>query len=714
MHLDQKGIYILVDPFNRADSGVTAYTKLASLKIQSTGISTKIISKLPDETLEDFCLRLKLEIAKLKYLVCVEAPESLASTRLLPASTPLHIRLHCSRSLGAVVQGLPYSAEDVRLEQRELKRAMYISSPSWASYFASSALFKFKRIPVFYPNPAPTSEGSITSLEQFDVAFIGRFQKLKGTEYLTHLAERLPNLRFAVFCPPTKSQPKLPDNIKIIDGTALSKSEIYSTSKLVIVPSIFETSSMVVIEALTYGCNVVAWEHLGAVEHFRSYKELTFIPPGNIDAFELAINHLYKTPRSERNVDIAKIVNSQFQTGLNNLLKKSKSPDTIPRPPKNIETYLNSLVKSQIKLIMKKKQSPLLKKTKKLIFHPVAFFRDSKEAKYIRKRLQDNRLKKLLNLKEEFKNHPALQVKRETVLVQSAPVKALLDISEPREQIAILENYMTTIENDGRIEFKVRPAKPKGYATAFLHPKSIDQEFLLTLFEKLNEFEDFKYVSTERMQLGCFDIDETKTPLSVINRIDAKNKGNLSEISFIILLNAPANLCYALRYSGTDQKIILIKTDETLAVEPESLDTLITVHEEIHAKDIRRIISLDSQDDIPTAIRRALQEVFPRKKDMLLPIAIDDTCEFDKNDFANFDARYFQGILKLKETNHSQSTSMTDIYENVSKSVVGIAVMESIYMRYRSQCEAIERGESPLNLIKTCLKDGIMFDVQEV
>ncbi|WP_256817540.1 glycosyltransferase [Pseudomonas putida] len=699
---------------NRADSGVTTYTNLAHAELSSLGLTVKTISIKPDETLNDFCYRLKIEVNQTSDLVCIEAPESLASTREIDSSAPLHIRLHCSRSLGAVVQGLPYSKDDVALEQREIKRAKYLSSPSWASYFASKVLFKISAPPSIYPNPAPSPKYGAHTNNTYDVTFVGRFQKLKGTHYLLEIAALLPKLKFAVFCPPLRKPINATPNITFFDGTGMEKSEIYSKSGLVIVPSIFETSSMVVIEALSFGCQVVTWDHLGAVEYFGSVEELTTAPSNNIEAFKSEILSSLEKPRRLYNNSLPNTLNSLFRMGTENLLLDQKKRQIIDRPNRKVERYLTKLVKTQLKAIMKKNQSPFIKKTHKLFTNPIAFFRDSKEVKFIHKKLKDRRLAKLVDLKEEFKDHPLLQTKKETVVVESPAVKALLDVVEPKQQKSILKNYITSIGNEGRIEFKVQPTKPKGYSTAFLHHKKADKSLLIGTLEKLNEFSDFKYVNTERMQLGLFDISEEHSPLSVINRIDTKNKTNLAEISFLIVLDAPANLCFALRYSGTDQQVILVKTDETLQVAPESIDALITLHPEANPSQIKRLITVEDETGIPIAIRRVLQDLFPRKKNMLLPILVDDECNFDKTDISSFDDENYQGIIKIIPIDHRRSTTMNHIHEDVANSVIGIMVLESIYMKYRSLCEAVEQGESPATLINVCLKDGVMFDVQEV
>lgn len=711
-----KGIYVLIDPFNRTDSGVTTYTLLASSLIEAAGTHTKIIKISAQESIEQFCQRLKSEIRTLPNIICVEAPESLASTRMLDSSLPIHIRLHCSRSLGAAVQGLPFEKNDVDLEQREITRASFISAPSWAAYFASNVLFKFKKTPIFFPNPAPSFDGISSEKKEYDVLFVGRFQKLKGIKHLEYFAKNLPNLKFGVVCPPIEKSIELPENIQLVDGNTLSKSEIYSLSNLVIVPSVFETSSMVAIEALAYGNRVITWEHLGVAEYFPNSPDLLCIPSDNADKFTKAIASNYTAVKKNSRIKYNQELNGSFVDGISSMLAKSVARPPLTRPKKKIEKYLKNLVKSQIKIMKKKKQSPFIKKAKKLFLHPVDFFRDSTEAKYIRRKLSERRLNQLRVLRNEFRDHPEFAAKTpaEPNTINSSTVKAILEHSTPEIKNTILNNYFTSIEDEGRIEIKTSPSKPSGYATAFLHDNDADSDSIIKILDKLNTFEDFKYVNTERMQLGRFSISKNVSALSITNRIDIKSKASLSEINFIILLNAPQNLCNALRYAGTEQKIILIKTEESLEIDTDSIDVVISVFKEQKQSQIRRLIEVNSALDIPTAIRRALQEGFPRKKDMLLQIILKENENFERLDFLNFDSRYYQGILKIRATDHSTAKTMNDIYGAMEDSVTAIAVLESIYMKYRSQCESVEQGGSPAELIKACLKDGVLFDVKEV
>ncbi|WP_248914020.1 glycosyltransferase [Pseudomonas moorei] len=712
------GIYILVDPFNREDSGVTTYVKLAAEKLTELGLKVEIIQVRDQETIDAFRVRVKAEIAGFKKdIVCIEAPESLAATLLISEKYPIHIRLHCSRSLGAAVQGLSYSQSDVSNEQREISRASYLSSPSWASYFASCALFKFNKVPVVYPNLAPIISAEEERVGDFDVTFVGRFQKLKGITYLAEIVSKLPDLNFAVVCPPTESAVLNGfKNVTFFDGRFMRKSEIYSLSKLVVVPSVFETASMVAIEALAYRCKVVLWQHLGVVEYFDGNSNLVSVPSGDIGSFVSEINDALKKPWGDNGDNISDKLNLAFCEGVAHLLvKKDSKINLVRRPSISIENYLKNLVDSQQEQMKKKKSSTLVRKTRKLIFHPIAFFRDSSEAKYLRRKISERKLKKLIALREEFKFHPDFVEVRQ--LTSNLVVEPAVGADEAPESDKVLpsRDYCMVIDESGRIEVKVSESKPAGYSTAFMHYEFEDELLVQKIIDDLNEFEDFKYVSSSRMKFGRFNVSEAQSALSIVNRIDVKNKNSLSLLNFIVLLNAPSNICNALRYAGVEQKIILIKTREDLSIDPDSVDGVISTYaEDLKNRKLRRVIRIDEVAGVSLAMRRILQEGFPKKRDMLLPLHIGGVCAFDKADLIDFDEHHHQGIIKIRKTDFTNSRTMMDIYEKVSASIVGIAVLESTYMRYRSLCEAVEAGDPATNLIEACLMDGGLFDVKEV
>ncbi|MBU9818852.1 hypothetical protein J1782_02970, partial [Rahnella sp. BCC 1045] len=87
---------------------------------------------------------------------------------------------------------------------------------------------------------------------------------------------------------------------------------------------------------------------------------------------------------------------------------------------------------------------------------------------------------------------------------------------------------------------------------------------------------------------------------------------------------------------------------------------------------------------------------------------------FNKDDFINFDYYNYDGILKINKSENKRFTTMLDFYSNLSNNVIGIAMKESAYMRYKSLCEDIESGASAHNLIEMFLTDGMIFDVKEI
>lgn len=707
-----KGVYVFLDPFDRIDSGVSSYICLAIIHIERLGINTKTIKLNKNEKIDDFRKRVPYEVGKIQEkILCIEAPESLAATANLSSSLPIHIRLHCSKSLGAAVQGLPYSNFDIEIEQKEINRARYLSAPSWAAYFASLSLFKFPNIPLFYPNPAPEVKNTNSNPAKYDVLFVGRLQFLKGLHYLESSIKQLPDFSFAIASPPTKNwDHSKRKNVSCFDGTLLTKDEIYNLSNTVIVPSIFETSSMVALEALAYGCQVITWKHLGVSEYLDNESSLIKVTPNDLDQFIKKIKENAKTYKKKTAVTTG-IINQKFYDGINQILNSSDLMlATLIRPDKEIEHYLRKLIGEQTFSMKKKKKSSFAKKAHKLLFHPIAFFRDSKEAKFIRRKIHERRETKFLILRDKLYPQQARS---------STGIAEYIHENTPEQEQLLLppavppHSLYAHIPETGRIEFSPPPSKYAGYITALFFSSSEDQDFIDELLEKLDEFDDFKYVNRSRLHVGTFNITPEESALSIINRIDVKNKTNLSKINSIILVNAPASLCLALRSIGTNHRVILVKSNNNIVVDPHSIDALITTNPD-NSSEIRRQINLESRHHVPTAIRRVLQEGFPKNPDMLLSLYVGSDCGFTKEEFSRFNSKQYQGIIKVKSSQSQPPKNMLDIYETLSQSVVGIAVLESVYMRYRSLCESVESGAPPKSLVELCLTDGIIFDVQEV
>src|SRR5690606_18897213 len=95
--------------------------------------------------------------------------------------------------------------------------------------------------------------------------FVGRQHPLKGAHWIWDLAKLLPDIPFQVVAPLVHGNQKtaVPRNLTYVEGRSADRLTQYLNARLVFIPSLYETASMVGIEALTVGVPVVSWSHLG-------------------------------------------------------------------------------------------------------------------------------------------------------------------------------------------------------------------------------------------------------------------------------------------------------------------------------------------------------------------------------------------------------------------------------------------------------------------
>lgn len=693
---EQPKTYVFIDPFHRRDSGVSTYTHIAAKILNECNIKTEVIKLLENETIEKFRERVLHEINIIvDDVFCIEAPESLASTKLLSPLLPVHIRLHCSRSLGAAIQGEKYSQRDIDDEQLVINHAKYVSSPSWAAYFASCALFKFYKAPNIYPNPAPKVQKRILGKKKYDILFVGRIHKLKGLAYLEKIINTLPDKSFAVVSP-IRSNWKISrkNNVTVFNGMDMTKSEIYNLADIIIVPSLFETSSMVILEAISYGCKVITWEHLGASE-YDYYNVISKTSTGNIKSFIKNIHAASLNSMMQNCVTINKI-NSHFLNGVNNLNNPYyDNQASIKKPSYHCEKYLTNLVREN-KLKMKKR-SKIFKKTRKLITNPIRFFKDSKLLKS----------KKQIEEMHEEKTTMLLTKEQSNIAISNEDIEKKLVDSK-------VKSHFCSIPMNGRIEFPIPPEKPVGYVTLFLHSKNEDQTLINDILSGMHSFNDFTCLKKEHLLIGDFDTGPQEKSISIINRIDLKNKNNLAKINFIFILNPPMELCDALRAIGTEHRIFAIDTNASNYTSLNSVDALITTRDkDISLPIVRRLININSNSHVHIAARKLIQEGAIKNPDMLLELNPENEV-FSRDDFIKFDYIHFDGIIKTKKIDNHNFTTMEEFYSKMSDNILGIAMKESIYMRYKSLCEEVEKGIMPKKLLEKILMDGAIFDVKEI
>ena len=108
-------------------------------------------------------------------------------------------------------------------------------------------------------------------------------------------------------------------------------------------------------------------------------------------------------------------------------------------------------------------------------------------------------------------------------------------------------------------------------------------------------------------------------------------------------------------------------------------------------------------------MRRVVQERAPKNPDMpLAMIGFDGT--YRRLFLAN-DPRDFGGIIRLPEGFDVVAPDMERLTGRVSAQLTDLAVVESVYLRYRSLCDRIDEEEARELFLAYALRDGVLFDV---
>nr|WP_198044538.1 glycosyltransferase [Cupriavidus taiwanensis] len=762
---------MFADPFNSVTSGVTAYIREAMHVLSRKNWKSTVIGRKPSESIEAFRDRLSTEVQLLGRRVwMIEAPESLAASASIPSGFPIHIRLHLSRQLGKILQGHRAHERELRLERREIERARYVSAPSRSAVELSKMVFDLPDILVS-GNPIASFSWN-DKQKRFAGLFIGRWQALKGVDMLLKLCSHIPGKRIGVITDRSIEQ-NLPDGIELLDPkTVDAKRDLIRESHCVIVPSFFETASMVGLEALSVGTPVLTWSHVGLVE-YASSPMVHAVEPFDISKLASALDKLHDSPLDYdrwRN-RVAEINDGYFEV-VERMRKGESFAGTfgLLTPPKTewkkiIQEYRGSCMN-------KAQKSSFSRKLRKLRRDPVAFFRDSwiadifvppgsklevdragimakspgtaviqhaaTSSKKGSNTLTPSSVEQIVvgaELLPSSKKDGTQIVLPEQLTQKTLPQsfdgkQAQLPCNQLREHLSdsslalsnetpvadkcdhLIAPLFADINADQRIIFGNVESRRVGWRVGFFYAKE-DSGLAADLISKMNQFDDFRPLQSENIYVGRFDLPAQLTALSIINRIDVANKAKISAIDHIVLLNAPVNFQEALRACGTKQKIVVIDTlDRGLEAVSLDADTLITVSENKTATahvGLRKSIVVRDHRMIPFAIRRAIQEGGPKTLDML--IALVGRGEFNP-DFLNFDANRFQGVIKLNSPVEFNSRSLEGFCQHLTRSIISIYVLDSVYCQYRSMCEQIESGRGLAEFLCATLKDGILFDVQ--
>lgn len=195
----------------------------------------------------------------------IECAESQSPCLFLPNTFNVHVRMHCPFYLFKKVIREEPSESRFSDEVRAMYKAKAVSSPSHAMLDLLKEELDVDAIHV-YKNPIQNRLKYFKKKNEknIDVLFFGRFNKLKGNEYIDNIIQLLPE-SYRIVIAGKQEHPinfsRLYPNVEILDhieGDA--KFDLLSKAKVSISLSKFENCSMAILEALSVGTQVVAWD----------------------------------------------------------------------------------------------------------------------------------------------------------------------------------------------------------------------------------------------------------------------------------------------------------------------------------------------------------------------------------------------------------------------------------------------------------------------
>lgn len=669
-------LYVFVDPFASDKSGVTSYVAAASKLVESCGIATKIIARSDKESLVDFKKRVSGEINFLSGSIIVEIPETLACSALIVRKDiRIHVRLHCTKAIGDALQGFAINEKHLAAEQLEITRADWVSAPSAIAVAASKYFFCLPDKVYVYPNPIEMPElfGSVESNERAGISFLGRWQKLKGSSFIADISKKMPGeiFKFGVDRQPVGFQ----NNTywHKINGNA-ERMEFLMKSKVLILPSLFETFSMVGLESIACRTPVVTWDHVGIGEYFKP-PYIYVAKPYDVDDFVNKI-HTAVSVEIQHDTELIKI-NSAFKNGVVGIVSGVDFGSVF------LDRYHDweDLLMASKNIAVRNNKSGFIRKLKKLRDNPGKFVMDSNFVRlFIR---PGGRVQKGKDLKA-----------KETL---SRDVSSL-DLSKIAS--------FARVESDGKIQITINDCNLHGLKTAILFPEG----FLAAgdLLKSLWAFSDFRPFCDGYVHVGTYNLPESGEALDIINRIDLANKQKLGGIDLIFIFDSPEYLIEALRNCAANLRVINVSAVAGSRVADAEI---VSVNSEC-PKYMRRCVFVDdfsSADQVAVAMRRVAQDFKRRDIDLLLPVI---TCNIPSAELFSFDVNIYQGIICVDSMDEIAGKSLSELVVSLSSKVTGLMLIESVYLRYKNMCENIERGGCPDLLILACLEDGVLFDVR--
>lgn len=250
---------------------------------------------------------------------------------------------------------------------------------------------------------------------------------------------------------------------------------------------------------------------------------------------------------------------------------------------------------------------------------------------------------------------------------------------------------------------------PSGLTTAFFYHEARTKE-VRDLLNELKEQHDFACFSDHR--LTTVVVADDITPFPNHSRYSPNEKKNISKVATAIFFETSSQIIEEWYYATEASHVIVIKNDSSNFHGSNYTSTLITTTKNASLKkEYRKVITLENQASLATAIRRAVQESLPKEHSLFIPVFGKN--RYCRDELLEIDNNTYQAYLVLERSpKFTTPASCQETLNTLSGLVSELYVTTAVYEKYKTMCESITT-DNLVTLLSYLLKDGILFYVNE-
>lgn len=327
--------YLLISPFDSQLNGVNTYIQNA-IPLYPKWVSPRVLHNHKNESIEQFretVCKFVVEQFGADEII-IEAPETRSAALLLPPEYRVHTRMHTPLAVCEMVEGRKISQQRFSDDLRAIAQATVATSPSYGlldklgHHISRDCISVFKNGITSSISPKPFENRNI------DVIFMGRFDLLKGSQYLNALLHHLPETFRVALIGKGAGRFNLHSTVKCavethdhINGDR--RFEYLTSARVAIIPSLFENCSMMMLEALKAHVPVVSWR-VGGNSEFPSNLVRT-VSFDNIQSFATSIlQTIQNPPDAEKFEEAVNACNEDFRLGAAHTIERLADPTIHP------------------------------------------------------------------------------------------------------------------------------------------------------------------------------------------------------------------------------------------------------------------------------------------------------------------------------------------------------------------------------------------------